>query len=75
MTAINNLKITSNNDAIDGLKSKKMIRALKVSLIHWKLVIKKLNIKENPKNIENNSKDDKEKKFKRRESDNLKKTE
>ena len=39
MTTINNIKISSNNDAIDGLNSKKMIRASKVSLIHWKLVI------------------------------------
>ena len=38
MTAINNIKISSNNSAIDGLKSKKNDSASKVSLIHWKLV-------------------------------------
>ena len=59
MTAINNLKITSNNDAIDGLKSKKNDSGFKS--IFNSLEISDLNIKENPKNIENNSKDAKKK--------------
>ena len=59
MTAINNLKITSNNDAIDGLKSKKNDSGFKS--IFNSLEISDLNIQENPKNIENNSKDTKKK--------------
>ena len=70
MTAINNIKISSNNSAIDGLKSKKNDSGFKS--IFNSLEISELNIKENPKKIENNSKDDKKKKqFKRRKSDNL----
>ena len=59
MTAINNIKISSNNSAIDGLKSKKTDSGFKS--IFNSLGISDLNIKENPKNIENNSKDDKKK--------------
>ena len=59
MTAINNIKISSNNSAIDGLKSKKNDSGFKS--IFNSLEISELNIKENPKNIENNSKDDKKK--------------
>ncbi len=59
MTAINNIKISSNNSAIDGLKSKENDSGFKS--IFNSLEISALNIKENPKNIENNSKDDKKK--------------
>ena len=59
MTAINNLKITSNNDEIGGLKSNKNDSGFKS--IFNSLEISDLNIKENPKNIENNSKDTKKK--------------
>ena len=59
MTAINNIKISSNNSAIDGLKSKKNDSGFKS--IFNSLEISELNIKENPKKIENNSKDDKKK--------------
>ena len=70
MTAINNIKISSNNSAIDGLKSKKMIQALKVSLIHWRLVNKH---QRKSKKIENNSKDDKKKNLKEENPITLKK--
>ena len=59
MTAINNLKITSNNDAIGGSKSNKNDSGFKS--IFNSLEISDLNIKENSKNIENNSKDTKKK--------------
>ena len=59
MTAINNIKISSNNSAIDGLKSKKNDSGFKS--IFNSLEISALNIKENTKNIENNPKDDKKK--------------
>ena len=66
MTAINNLKITSNNDAIGGLKSNKNDSGFKS--IFNTLEISDLNIKENPKNIENNSKDTKKKNFLKEEN-------
>jgi len=59
MTAINNLKITSNNDAIGGLKSNKNDSGFKS--IFNSLEISDISIKENSKNIENNSKDAKKK--------------
>jgi len=59
MTAINNIKISSNNSAIDGLKSKK--NDLGFKSIFNSLEISELNIKENPKKIENNSKEHKKK--------------
>jgi len=59
MTSINNIKISSNNSAIDGLEAKKNDSGFKS--IFNSLEISDLNIKEDPKNIENNSKDDKKK--------------
>ena len=59
MTAINNIKISSNNSAIDGLNSKKNDSGFKS--IFNSLEISELNIKENPKKIENNSKENKKK--------------
>ena len=59
MTSINNIKISSNNSAIDGLEAKKNDSGFKS--IFNSLEISDLNIKEDPKKIENNSKDDKKK--------------
>ena len=59
MTAINNLKITSNNDAIGGSKSNKNDSGFKS--IFNSLEISDLSIKENTKNIKNDSKDAKKK--------------
>ena len=59
MTSINNIKISSNNSGIDGLEAKKNDSGFKS--IFNSLEISDLNIKEDPKNIENNSKDDKKK--------------
>lgn len=66
MTSINNIKISSNNDAIDGVKSKKSDSGFKS--IFNSLEISDLKIKENPKNIENNSKDDKKKNYLKEEN-------
>ena len=54
MTAINNIKISSNNDAIDGLKSTKNDSGFKN--IFNSLEISDLTAKEDSKNIENDSK-------------------